>query len=148
MVPAPVEAHLAEIAELCVHGNAQHRALVMGVADFRVRQFGEIGDLQHPIERLDQIAVTALEHGRIGRRVLRHLRIEIVIVAAQALEHFEIFIVIDRGQHFAQPAELLAAGGIGKGALLRERRKNVVLADREVAIACFCHEPSPMRARA
>jgi hypothetical protein len=43
----------------------------MGVADFGVRQLGEIGDLQNPIERLDQIAVTAFEHGRIGRRVLR-----------------------------------------------------------------------------
>ena len=120
----------------------------MGVTDFRMRQFGEIGDLQHPIERLHQIAVTTLDRGRIGSRVLRHLRIEIVIVAAQALEHFEIFIVIDRGQHLAQPAEPLAAGGIGKGALLRKRRKDVVLADWEVAIARFCHEPSPMRVRA
>jgi hypothetical protein len=97
---------------------------------------------------LDEVAVTAFEHGWIGCRMLRHLRIEIVVIAPQTLEHFEIFVVIDRGQHFAQPAELLTAGRIRIGALLRKRRKDVVLADRKVAIAGVCHEPSPMRVRA
>ena len=76
MVAAPVEAHFAEIAEFGVHRHAQHRALVMSIADLGVREFGEIGDLEYPVERLRQIAVAALEHGRIDRRMLRHLRMK------------------------------------------------------------------------
>jgi hypothetical protein len=145
MMSAPVEAHLAEIAEPRVHGNAQHGALVMRVADLGMRKLGEVGDLEHTIERLHEIAVTALAHSSISGGALGHLRVEIVIVAAQAFEHREIFVVIDRGHHFAQPAELLAAGRIGGGALLRQRRQDIILADREVAIARVCHEASRCR---
>jgi hypothetical protein len=38
--------------------------------------------------------------------------------------------------------ELPGAGGIRKAALPRKRRDDVILADREVAIARFRHEPS------
>ena len=90
-MPAPVEAHIAEIAEPCVHRNAQHRSLVVRIADFGVRHLGEVGDFQDAIEGLQQIAITALEHGAVRRGMAGDLQVEIIIVAAQALERGEVF---------------------------------------------------------
>ena len=136
MVPAPEEANLAIFAELRIHLNPQHRAPVVGVADLGMRELGEIRDLEDPVERLDQIAIVAFELGGLDYGVLRRMGVEIVIVGAQALEHFEIFVVIDRCQHFAEPPEFLAAGRVAESMLLRQRQQKIRPAEREIAIAC------------
>ena len=71
-----------------------------------------------------------------SRRMRRDLGVEIVVVVAQPLERREIFVVIDRGQHFAEPPEFLAAGRIAERMLLRQRQQKIRPAEREIAIAC------------
>ena len=78
----------------------------VGVADLRVRQLDEVGVLEHLVEGLHEVAVAALARRAVERGMRLDLGAEIVIVVAQPLERLEIFVVIDRRQHVAEPAEL------------------------------------------
>src|SRR5207244_9985553 len=57
--------------------------------------------------------------------------IEVVIVAAQRFEAFEIFIVEDGAEHAADLPELALGGLVGELAVLDQRICNVALADRD-----------------
>jgi hypothetical protein len=70
----------------------------------------------------------------------RGRRVEIVIVAAQALQHREIFVVIDRSQHLAEPAKFVARFVADKGAVFDEGVEDVALAHRNEPVAAAARE--------
>lgn len=127
---APVETYLAEIVERRLDLDAQHAAPAVRRTDLRMRQLHEVRVLEHRVERGHEIGIGAFERRVVQRRMRRDLGVEIVIVAAQALERREILVVIDRGDHRAQPSEFFPLGVVGKSAVRDQRLKNVALAHR------------------
>ena len=65
MMAASVEPDFAAIVERSLHRDGQHGAAAVGVADLGVRELDKVSDLEHPVERLQEIGVGALGLGLI-----------------------------------------------------------------------------------
>ena len=89
---------------------------------------------------MQQIGVGALGLGLIPDGVRDGRWVEIVIVAAQTLERREIFVMIDRRQHLAKPAEFVARPVADERALFDQGVEDVVLADRNEPVAAIARE--------
>ena len=85
-----VKAYLAEIVVLC--------AFAAGVCDLLVRQLPKICIFENFIQRSDEILISAISLSLFGRSMTCELRIEIVVIIAQPIERFGIFVVTDRAQ--------------------------------------------------
>jgi hypothetical protein len=105
-----------------------------------MRELDEVRDFEHAVERLHQIGVSALGEGLIPHDMRRGRRVEIVVVAAQALQRCEIFEVIDRSEHLAEPAEFVARLAADEGAVFDEGVEDVALAHRNEPVAAAGRE--------
>jgi hypothetical protein len=97
MVAALVKAHLAKIVVLCLDFD-RYCALAVGVCDLLVRQLLKICIFENSVQRLDEIVISAISLCPFGRSVAGDLRTKIVIIIAQPIERFGIFIMTDRSQ--------------------------------------------------
>jgi len=95
MTAALVKADLAEIVVLCL-GFDRYGAFAVGVCDFLVRQLLKICIFENFIQGSDEILISAISLCPFGPSVASDLRIEILIIIAQPIERFGIFVVTDR----------------------------------------------------
>ncbi len=130
MVAAPEEPHFAIVVERGPDLDPAHDVLAMHLFDVRMGHLDEVCALEHRRERLHELPISALERGQIEAGMRVELGIEVEIGVAQMFEPVEIFIVIDRPEQAADPAEFFALLLARELPMLDQRVEDIDLADR------------------
>ena len=128
MVAAPEEPDLAVVFKRSLDVDANDAVLAMGALDLLVRDFDEVRAVQHLGERVDQIAIGALDRGAVEARMAVEVGAEIEVVVAQPFELIEILVVIDRAEQAAELAELFPLRLAGERAMRDDGVQDVDLA--------------------
>jgi len=115
--------------------HSHQRIVAMCAFDLFVSDLGEIGVVKRARQRNDQIPVGAFEGRRIGAAMTVALRVKIEITVAQAFELVVVFIVIDRAEQAAEPAEPVAIRRNVKRAVIGQGVQDVDLADGNEVLA-------------
>jgi hypothetical protein len=129
VMSAPPEPHVAKIVQRRPDLDPFADTPAMRSVDLIARHLDEICRFQDRFERAHQIDIGSLQGDAVAHCMRRDIGTEIIVVAAQPLQHLEIIEVVDRRQHLAEPAELVALVVACKRALFDQGVEQIALAD-------------------